>query len=209
MNKMKVQHLRIGVIGKMCSGKTTLCRYMEKYLQEKYNIQIQSLTFAGKVYELAYDLFDMKKKDRKLLQSIGTYMRMIDEDVWVKYVMKQSRSKDVFVEDCRYRNEFDALVENGFLMIKLQIDDEFQLERLMKTYPDTYQMHVENLRHASELDIDGFEEEKCACVLNAREGEEIFQKIRDFLDQYLEEHPEIIQKYQIPKIDVYEFYEYT
>ena len=30
----------------------------------------------------------MKIKNRELLQSIGTKMREIDEDIWIKYVLK-------------------------------------------------------------------------------------------------------------------------
>ncbi len=108
---MSEKRVKIGIIGKMCSGKTTLSRHLQQYMKDKYHIKFETLSFAGKVYELAYDLFDMsrEKKDRKLLQMIGTNMRMIDENVWVKYVMKQSREKDVLEEDCRYMNEFDAL----------------------------------------------------------------------------------------------------
>ena len=184
------RHIRIGVVGKMCSGKTTLSNHIKAYLSEKYNIEMKSLTFAGKVYDIAYDLFDMsrEKKDRKLLQQIGSMMRQIDKDIWIKYVMKQAKGKDVMVEDCRYRNEFEALCEDGFLMIKINIDEEYQAERLKKTYPDTYEQHLANLTHASEMDIDGLEEEKCALVLNARDNEKNFEMVREFLDQYIEKN---------------------
>ena len=180
--------IQLGVIGKMCSGKTTLCNYIHKYLHEKYEIELKSLTFAGKVYELAYDLFDMDrtKKDRKLLQRIGSYMREIDENVWINYVMKKARDSHVIVEDCRYRNEFESLVNNKFLMIKINIDDEYQLERLQRTYPDTYEKHVQNLKHPSEMDIENLEENKCSLVLNARDNELNFEKVKDFLDNYIE-----------------------
>lgn len=184
------KHLRIGVVGKMCSGKTTLSNHIKAYLTEKYDIEMKSLTFAGKVYDIAYDLFDMsrEKKDRKLLQQIGSMMRQIDKDIWIKYVMKQSKGRDVMVEDCRYRNEFESLCDHDFLMIKINIDGEYQAERLKKTYPDTYEQHLANLTHASEMDIDGLEEEKCALVLNARDDEKNFEIVREFLDQYIEKH---------------------
>lgn len=184
------KHIRIGVVGKMCSGKTTLSNHIKAYLMEKYNIEMKSLTFAGKVYDIAYDLFDMshEKKDRKLLQQIGSMMRQIDKDIWIKYVMKQANGNDVMVEDCRYRNEFESLCDDGFLMIKINIDGEYQEERLKKTYPDTYEQHLANLTHASEMDIDGLEEEKCAMVLNARDNERNFEIVRKFFDQYIEKH---------------------
>ena len=189
-NPFEPKHIRIGIIGKMCSGKTTLSNHMKWYLMDKYNIEMQSLTFAGKVYDIAYDLFDMsrEKKDRKLLQQIGTMMRQIDENIWIKYVMKKGKDKNVMVEDCRYRNEFESLVRGKFLMIKINIDDDYQAERVKKTYPDTYEQHLANLTHASEMDIDGLEEEKCSLVLNARDDEKNFEIVKKFLDEYIEKH---------------------
>jgi dephospho-CoA kinase len=193
---MEHSYLKIGIIGKMCSGKTTLANHLKSYLLKKYNLEIQSLTFAGKVYDLAYDLFDMDKqnKDRKLLQQIGTYMRQIDENVWVKYVIKNTYQKDIFVEDCRYRNEFDALVTHHFMMIKIVIDEEYQIDRLKRTYPETFESHIKNLKHASEMDIDSFEEEKCVLVLNARDNELNFEKIERWVDKHLERNPNIVLK---------------
>ncbi len=186
----KMMHLKIGVIGKMCSGKTTLSNFIKNHLLRTYGIQMESMTFAGKLYELAYDLFDMdkKNKDRRLLQMIGSNMRAIDKDVWVKYVMKKSRDKDVMVEDCRYRNEFEALVREGFIMIKINIDEDYHKERLMKTYPETYEKHIENLYHASEMDIDGLEEEKCELVLDARDNELNYEKTVELLDRIIGEN---------------------
>jgi dephospho-CoA kinase len=77
--------LKIAFMGKMCSGKSTLCNYLQE-LQPKFVV----LSFAGKIKEIAYDLFDMKFKDRKLLQQIGSKMRDIDTDVFSKYLIKQS-----------------------------------------------------------------------------------------------------------------------
>lgn len=203
------QHIRIGIVGKMCSGKTTLSNFIKSYLHEKYEREMKSLTFAGKVYEIAYDLFDMKQKDRRLLQQIGSMMRNIDENVWIKYVMKQAKDRDVMVEDCRYRNEFEALVEDGFIMIKIKIDDEYQEERLKKTYPETYQQHLANLKHASEMDIDGLEEEKCSLVLDARENEKNFDIVREYLDQYVEKNSLKREKKEVVISHTVGQYEYT
>ena len=70
---------KIAITGKMCSGKTTIANY----LIEKNN-QFVKISFADKVKEIATDLFNMKEKNRYLLQSIGTKMREIDEDVWAR-----------------------------------------------------------------------------------------------------------------------------
>ena len=54
-----------------------------------YYGRIKRMTFGQKVKDVAVDLFDMKGKDRSLLVKIGGYMRDINPDVWVDYLMKQ------------------------------------------------------------------------------------------------------------------------
>ena len=50
----------------------------------------------------------MKIKNRELLQSIGTKMREIDEDIWIKYVLKNNKN-NIIIDDLRYPNELEAL----------------------------------------------------------------------------------------------------
>ena len=64
--------MKIAIHGKMCSGKTTTSNLIIDYLKNNKNIILKKIAFADKVYEIAYDLFSMKDKDRKLLQAIGT-----------------------------------------------------------------------------------------------------------------------------------------
>ncbi len=186
----KKKYIKLAIMGKMCSGKTTLSNHIKSFLLKKYNIELRSHTFAGKVYELAYDLFDMntEKKDRKLLQTIGTLMRSIDEDVWVKYLMKDTKKSHCIVEDCRYENEFAALENDDFIFIKIHIEPEYQIYRLKRTYPDTYINHINNLNHASEKGIEKIPNEKFNIILDAKDNELNFQKIDDFLKDYIEKN---------------------
>ncbi len=190
MDTNKKKYLKIAIMGKMCSGKTTLSGHIKSFLLKKYNIELRSHTFAGKVYELAYDLFDMshEKKDRKLLQTIGTLMRSVDEEVWVKYLMKNTKKSNCIVEDCRYENEFAALEKDGFIFIKIHIEADYQIYRLKRTYPDTYINHINNLHHASEKGIENIPDEKFNIILNAKDNELNFQKIEEFLKDYIEKN---------------------
>ena len=73
----------------------------------------------------------MKEKDRSLLVNIGTKMREIDENVWINYIINQTKDKDYCViDDLRYQNEYDALYKNGFNIIKLIVDNKTQEERI-------------------------------------------------------------------------------
>ena len=86
--------MRIGLMGKMASGKSTLAaRIMKKYPN------IKKLSLAEPVKEIANNLFNMKDKDRHLLQQIGTKMREIDPDVWVDTLLRKINDCDNIIVD--------------------------------------------------------------------------------------------------------------
>ena len=141
--------MKIGLCGKMCAGKS----FVANRLAEEYEATIFS--FAGKVKEIARDLFDMQEKDRKLLQDIGKKMRDIDKNVWINYLLRKTENiTNVIVDDVRYPNELKALRENGFIIFKLTIPEEDRILRIKQTYPNNFQEHLERLNHESEMHID-------------------------------------------------------
>ena len=154
--------MKIAIIGKMCSGKTTIA---DRFIT--LNNKFHKLSFAGKVKEIANDLFNMDQKNRKLLQQIGTYMREIDPNVWANYVIKKSKEHEfVIIDDLRYKNEYDLLIKNNFKIIKLVISDKLQLIRLKNTYPSSYKNHLKNLNHESELFSDTIDDKDVDLVIN-------------------------------------------
>tara|TARA_Y100000741_G_scaffold298172_1_gene239174 strand:- start:4886 stop:5410 length:525 start_codon:yes stop_codon:yes gene_type:complete len=168
--------MKIAIIGKICSGKTTTADILIGL-----NNDFQKLSFAGKVKSIAVELFDMEKKDRKLLQQIGTYMREIDPNVWANYVVKQSKKYDyVVIDDLRYKNEYDLLKKNGFKIIKLVISKELQLTRLKNTYTTNYEKHLENLNHESELFSETINNSDVDLVINVDYTKNINEVINNF-----------------------------
>lgn len=138
--------MKIGIIGKMCSGKSTLA----KNIQKKYNNYVIT-SFAEKIKILAKELFNMDIKDRKLLQMIGTKMRDINPDVWVNFTIdKFKNNENVIIDDVRYQNEIDKLKKENYLLIYLYISNDVQINRLKNTYKNNYQQHIDNLNHESE-----------------------------------------------------------
>ena len=108
--------------GKCVLEKSTLAQII-KETDERFVIY----SFGQKVKEVAKDLFNMKEKDRSLLTSIGTKMREIDYDVWVNYVINQTKNKThCIVDDLRYQNEYEALHNNNFKIIQLVVDPDIQ-----------------------------------------------------------------------------------
>ena len=138
--------MKIAICGKMCSGKSTLANYiMSSYPG------YQKYSFAQKVKELCVELFDMEGKDRLLLINFANKMREIDGKVWVNHVLKQTESKEkCIIDDVRYQNEVDALIEDGWSFIQLNVPNELQKKRIMELYPDNYQEHIQSMNHISE-----------------------------------------------------------
>ena len=84
--------MKIAIIGKMCSGKTTIAN-----LIYEQNNDYEIFSFGGKIKELAKELFNMKDKDRSLIINIASKLREIDEDVWAKYVINQTKDKEFLI----------------------------------------------------------------------------------------------------------------
>ena len=158
--------MKIAICGKMCSGKSTLANYIMSNYPE-----YQKYSFAGKVKELCVELFDMKGKDRPLLINFANKMRDIDENVWVNQVLKQTSGKtNCIIDDVRYQNEVDALIEDGWSFIQLNVPDELQKSRIMGLYPDNYQQHFNSMNHISERNEFVFPEGYPQLVLDTSES---------------------------------------
>jgi len=141
--------MRIGICGKMASGKTTLASHLEHAL----NFEIISM--AGEVKRVGRELFGMTKKDRPLLQQIGMKMREIRESVWLDSVISQSENYlQVVCDDVRFINEAKTLKDNGWMLIKLDIEDDLQKSRLQKTYGEDWEVHWNNRADPSEAEVD-------------------------------------------------------
>ena len=57
-------------------------------------------------------------------------MRDIDENVWVNQVLKQTAGKtNCIIDDVRYQNDVDALIEDGWSFIQLNLPIELQKKK--------------------------------------------------------------------------------
>jgi hypothetical protein len=148
-------------VGKAGAGKT----YATSYLIKKYGYI--HCKFAYPVYNLAKNYFNMKNKDRHLLQYLGTDVarNLIDKDIWIKRfkenikivdtTYKKLYNKDIAfaLDDCRFQNEHEVLQNLGWVGIYLSVDDTLRIKRLKKRDGDA---QVNTLKHSSELEIDKF-----------------------------------------------------
>jgi len=148
--------MKIAISGKMCAGKSFITNALMKHFNN--NIKKKNLikiSFADDVYYIARNMFGMTEKNRVLLTSIATKMREIDDDVWAKStILKVNKLENVIIDDLRFSNELNLLKKNKFFLIRINISKELQLQRLKKTYPNTFDQHLKKINHQSETALD-------------------------------------------------------
>lgn len=161
--------MKVAICGKMASGKTTLanmiCEHDSNYIR---------LSLAGMVKEVAHTLFNMSKtnKNRKLLQQIGMKMREIRPLVWIDYVIEESKDYEwVVVDDVRFINESKRFKEDGWKLVKLEITDEMQMDRLKNTYGDNWETHWNNRSDPSEAEVDKIPLEWFDLIISPNDGD--------------------------------------
>lgn len=169
--------MKIGICGRMAAGKTTLAEFLKVDLEAQvgYSPSVIVLSLAGKVKEIAYDLFKMdpSQKDRPLLQQIGMKMREIRENVWLDYILDLANEYErkgfiVIVDDVRFVNEAVSMKNEGWEMIRIDVDEDTQLERLKKTYAD-WDVHWENRNNPSERQVDEIPDDVFTYIIDAKD----------------------------------------
>lgn len=120
--------LKIAIMGKSGAGKDTVA----DYLIEKYGFT--KIRFGTALYEVCEKYFDMKGKDRKLLQDVGLAMRSVKPTVFVDMAEKEILGTDtnIVVPDLRQPNEYEMLKRNGFEFLYVESDLNKRIGRLEK-----------------------------------------------------------------------------
>ena len=169
--------MKIAITGKMCSGKSTIAQ-MIMQLDNEYNIY----SYGQKIKDIASELFNMSNKDRSLLINIADNMRLIDPDVWAKYIMKITKNKKkCIIDDLRFQNELD-LLDSSWTIIRLTVSSKEQRKRLHRLYPENYEDHIKNFNHLSEKNDLNFYNKK---IIDFNTENDSFEKIRHELNLLL------------------------
>jgi len=140
----------------MASGKTWSAYYLVR------NYGYHKLSLAGRLKELAAEMYDITGKDgtdRQVLQELGTDLRKHDKDVWIKYllnVMQFAKLTKIVIDDVRYLNEGNILRQNGFVLIRVSTDPKLREARVAHLYPNR---PATALLHASETDHEHIRED--------------------------------------------------
>lgn len=151
--------MRVALFGKMRSGKDTVGEILiKRYDFKRY-------AFGDGIGEIIHKYFpDTLKhgKPRHHYQFIGQQLRELDEDVWIKYLLKKVEADEpkravqeipfnVVVTDARQYNEYLRLKENGYIIVKVETDEDIRLER-MRALGDNFTLEL--LEHPTELQVD-------------------------------------------------------
>ena len=110
--------------GKAGAGKDTCGEYLVSLGYKRY-------AFADELKEIARLMGWNGEKDEKgrtFLQELGSVGRNYDPDMWIKPViekMKREKPERIVITDCRFKNEFDALIkfaeEHGYEVIPILV----------------------------------------------------------------------------------------
>jgi len=126
----------IGISGNNGSGKDTFGMLLQAEF-ERHGKQVKRTSFARALYFVCaylygienkafYDACPKRKEDivfgdmtvRKLLNSVGSHMREVHQDTWVKVVKDESRLADItIVTDVRFQNE-SAICDKLYLVTR-------------------------------------------------------------------------------------------
>lgn len=103
---------------------------MANYLKEKHGFT--SLSFAKPIYEIAEKYFNIKIKDRMVLQGIGESLRQVDSNVWINYLFsKINKNKTkVVISDLRRLDEYERIINEGFTPVRIVVDRNKAIDRL-------------------------------------------------------------------------------
>jgi len=143
--------IRYAFLGPMASGKTTSALKLIEAFPD-----VEKLSFAAPVKEIATIHFGMTTKDRSLLQIIGMTGRILDPETWVnKLISKIEPNKSYVVDDVRFPNEWIALRKLGFITVWLDVSKEERVRRLKATYGEEQaKHHIENMETISEHSVN-------------------------------------------------------
>ena len=91
--------------------------------------------------------------------------------------------ENIVVDDVRYENEVKRFKEAGWKIVKINIEDNHQVGRLQKTYPDDWETHANSRSHPSESEIDTVNANNFDLIIEASNPEKydlIFTKISEW-----------------------------
>src|SRR5690554_2116514 len=170
--------LRIVFTGKLRSGKTLAARHLTLHHG------FERVSFGDALKRVSDELFEGSsvyqaepievdcpfseggkatqgyRKPRKLYQDVGSALRALDPDVWIRQAERSMRvwesyrdTRGIVIDDLRQPNEYEWAKANGFVIIRVNANED---TRLARAQAEGDAFSIEDLRHETEQYVDGF-----------------------------------------------------
>lgn len=109
------------------AGKDTVAEYLASMYGAK------QFSFATGIYDICIRYFNMREKDRGLLQQVGEKLRYVDPNVWVNYTFRQANAeKSAVISDLRRASEYEFAVQHGYFPLRIVTDRDIAIRRLIE-----------------------------------------------------------------------------
>lgn len=158
---MEIRGVSIALTGEMRSGKDTV----GQYLIEEYGFK--RFAFGDGIRKTTQRLFpemyEQGEKPRKLLQDFGEFCRTFDQNVWVNYLFREMLWNDidplednVVITDLRQPHEYDALLEAGFTIVRVNTKPHIRKQRIISSGErfDQEAFQHDTEKHVREFEVD-------------------------------------------------------
>lgn len=151
---------------------TTIIQILRKTIIENPEISVKTKT----------------KEIREALQYWGNIRRTKNQNYWIdktikegKELLNQSNNTILYIIDCRYKNEAEALKKENAIIIRLEVSPEEQEKRILKR--DKTRLTKENKQHLSETDLDNYQDFDIIINTDHKTTKEIVDEINNFLKE--------------------------
>jgi len=144
---------RIGLSGKICSGKSSASEFLVK------TFGFHRLSFADPIRNFAKEIYGeaWHVEGRRVMQALGKLSREVDPLIFVKRIQNIVLSypeTPYVVDDVRFPNEVEALTKLGFAVFRIEASLEVRVRRYIAR--EGYPPHPEVLNHITETSLDGY-----------------------------------------------------
>ena len=150
------ERIKVAICGGLRSGKDTVGEMIRN------GIDAEQFAFSEGIWRMIEIFFPEDfanrhiHKPRTLLQVLGQKLREIEPDIWVDYTLNQINkiSDNVVVTDMRQPNEYQALKDAGFIIIRVNAHILTRIERAASAGDD---FEESNMNHETEHHYPLFE----------------------------------------------------
>jgi dephospho-CoA kinase len=146
--------MKLAITGKLRSGKDTAASYLVTYYD------FQPFAFGDELkqaFHRAFPSVPAEPKPRALYQKFGQWAReSLGDDVWITHCFRKVEfygSARVVITDVRQLNEYEALIEAGYTIIRINAPDDLRMKRAIDAGDD---FTVHDFVHETELNVDTF-----------------------------------------------------